>query len=98
MDVYESLTVADNTIGLAAIGIAMAFVLVLFGIAFYLIFLVNYKHQSNSRTWYKDQIYAYKVGYIMKKAKEQEIELVYPPKADLGQALEEEVSGDLNTP
>ncbi len=89
---------ADNTIGISALYIAVAVVFLLFGIAFFSLILVNYKHNSNTKTWYNDQVYAFKAGYIQKKAKDMDIELVYPPKADFGQALEEEVSGDLNTP
>ena len=95
---YETITIADNTVGLSALYIAMALVFALVGLSLFCLITANYKHNADSRTWYRDQVYAFKVGYIMKKAKDQDIELVYPPKADLGQALEEEVSNDLSTP
>jgi len=94
---FTTLITADNSIGYSAMYIGIAFVIILSGIAFFAIAMANYKHRSNSATWYKDNVYAYKVGFITKKAKEQEIELIYPPKADIVQAIEAEVSKDLNT-
>lgn len=94
MTEVTSLIFGDSTA--MYIGLAIAFVLIV--IAFVALLLVNYKHRSNSETWYRDQVYAFKVGYIQKTATEKGIEMVYPPKADLMNTLEEEVSGDLRTP
>lgn len=94
MTEVTNLTFGDST----AMYIGIAIVLVLIVIAIVAMMLANYKHRSNSETWYRDQVYAFKAGYIQKTATEKGIEMVYPPKADLMNTLEEEVSGDLSTP
>ena len=95
---YISTIVSDNTMSNLVISVALAVSLTIVFVAFVVLATANHKHRANSLTWYKDQVIAFKVGYIHKKAKEEDIEMIYPPKTDLGKVLEEEISKDLNTP
>ena len=89
--------IISNGTTAATIGaVAGLFLVVVLGTVFATFFLTNYKHRSNSDTWYHDQVIAFKAGYIIKSAKEKEITLLYPPKTDLMAKLEEDVSNDLS--
>ncbi len=94
---YSTMLTGDMTAAYTILYFSMA-ILVITVAAVVGVSLYGWKHRNKSKTWYLDVVYAYKAGFIIKKAKDQEIELVYPPKSDLGQKLEEEVSEDLNTP
>ena len=89
--------VIDGTMGYTFIQLAVAIVISLFGMAFVMIALYNYKKKANSTMYYNDTIIAFKVGYIHKHAAEANITLMPPPKSDLMATLEDEVSKDMHS-
>jgi len=94
---YITQTITDGTVGDILMHAALAILLFLVGVAFYLIVMRNYKRRADTKQYYYDTVIAFKVGYIHKHAKENNIELIAPPKSDLMKQLEEEVSKDINT-
>lgn len=96
-NIYEQINTIDGTNGYTAMSFAAAAVLVILAVALVCLWMVNYRKRADAKQFYLDNVIAFKVGYIQKTAKDKEIEMVYRPKADLMEKLEEEVSKDLNT-
>ena len=57
----------------------------------------SWEDRRKSNDFYQDSVIAYKVGLIEKKAKDNNIKLVYPEQKDeFIDRLDKELAGDLN--
>lgn len=72
------------------------------GVATFLVIIAyllykDYNYRRNSRFFYFDTVIAYKVGKIIKTAKENKIKLIYPSERDdFIESLDSDVVDDLN--
>ena len=94
---YISNTTTDGTFGYTVLMFAAAFAIVIMSIALFGQAMLNWRKKADAKQFYLDNVIAFKVGYIKKTAIEKGIDLIYRPKSDLMERLEEEVSDDLDT-
>ena len=69
----------------------------IFVLVFVIIAYRSWEDRRKSNDFYQDSVIAYKVGLIEKKAKDNNIKLVYPEQKDeFIDRLDKELAGDLN--